>query len=141
MKTKILNKKFWKRGNGEALMFAVIAPLIIFMLTAIVSAVQIGIMSQKLSYTVYACGRAAAVSEDRSSGVNRAYEIYDEIMGSSYSEDGYIPCEIEVLNNESWGKGAYIKITVRYKIDVLLPFVPDSRTESIVMMIESGGSA
>lgn len=141
MRKKTFNKKFWKRGNGEAMAFAVIAPLIILTLTAIVSAVQIGIMSQKLSYTVYACGRAAAVSEERASGVQRAYEIYDEIMGTDYTEDGYIPCEIEVLNNEAWGKGAYIKITVRHKIDVLLPFVPDSRTESIVMMIESGGSA
>lgn len=140
MRRKIFNIN-WKRGSGEALTFAVIVPLTMFMLVAIVSAVQLGLVSQKLSYAVYSCGRAAAVSEDSTSGIARATELYDEIMGLDYLEDGYIPCEIEVLDNESWEKGSYIRITVKYKIDVLLPFIPDSRTESIVMMIESGDSA
>ena len=132
-------KQFWKKGNGEMLGFAIVAPIIVFFICVIASAAQIGITNQNLSYAAYNCCRAAAVSETEIIGNARAYEVYGKSINISNSiQYGYTPCEITLLDGEPWQKGSYIRCTARYHIETLMPFTSGVREQSIVMMIENG---
>ena len=110
----------------------------IFFICAIISALQVSLSNQQLSFAAYNCGRAAAVSETESIGKERAIELYESIMNDAMEGEGYVKCEIEVLNGAPWQKGEYIKCTVRCYVDVLMPFTSGVKEHSIIMMIEGG---
>ena len=131
------NKRFWRKGNGEILGFVYVLPFIIFLVMCIISSAQVALLNQSLSNAAYNCGRAAVVSESETLAVERANEIYSQLVGEPDGADGYIACEIEVLGGD-WEKGQYIRCTVRKHIDVLMPFTSGVRSQSIVMMIEGG---
>jgi len=137
IKRKLCSKKFWKQGGGELLGFALTVPVVIFLVCCVVSAFQVAIANQELSYAAYNCGRAAVVSDSYELGSDRAKDVYGAIIEGS-GDGSYIPCEIELLDGETWGKGAYIKCTVRLYVDVLMPFTSGIREQSVVMMVENG---
>ena len=139
IKKRFFTRKFLRKGNGEILGFAMIAPILVFFVCVVASAAHIGITNQNLSFAAYNCGRAAAVCETQSTGVARAKSMYEKTINTeNASKHGYVPCEIELLDGKGWEKGSYIRCTVRYHIDTLMPFTSGVREQSIIMMIENG---
>ena len=133
---KLKNKSFWQQGSGELLGFVCILPFIVMLICFIISSAQVSVINQKLSYTAYNCCRAAVVSETEVIAQDRAESVYTETFGAL--SNSYTSCQIDLLDGANWGKGSYIKCTVRYDIDVLMPFTSGIREQSIVMMIENG---
>lgn len=135
---KIFTKNFWKKGNGELLGFACMIPFMMFIILFIISIAQIGVINSELQQAAYNCGRAAVVSESEVIAESRAEAMYMQLIGPNTSGHSYTQCEIEVLDGADWEKGSYIRCTVRYYADVMMPFTSGVREQSVVMMIEAG---
>lgn len=133
----IATPEYAKRASGEFLGFALIAPLIIMMICAIVAAAQISSSSQTLNYTAYNCCRTAVVCESFSVAEKRANEVYAYQFPNADPSRGD-GCELTLIGSE-WKKGAYVQCTVRYYVETFMPFVSGPRTQTITMMIENGG--
>lgn len=134
-----LPEGYWKKGGGEMLSFALIIPCILTLVCAIIAAAQISYTNQALNYCAYNACRAAVVSEAETVAQNRAQTAYNNQMGTENAhEHGYESCTLEVLGGANWGKGSFVKCTVRYYIETLMPFTSGIREQSIVMMIENG---
>lgn len=138
---KRLPTNYWKKAGGEMLSFALIIPCILTLICGIIAAAQVSHINQTLSYCVYNACRAAAVSDSKDLAEERAKSVYANQMGLENSEEfDYEPCMLE-LTGDTWEKGAFVKCTVKYYIKTFMPFTSGIRTQSIVMMIENGGSS
>ena len=133
----LTSPSYAKRGSGEFLGFALIAPLIITMICAIVAAAQIASANQTLSYTTYNCCRSAVVCESFSAAEDRANDVFVYQFPNADPSRGD-RCELNLIGSE-WKKGAYLQCTVHYYVDTFMPFISGTRTQTITMMIENGG--
>ena len=132
-------KSYWKRGSGELIGFVCLLPLIMLLLCAMISAAHIGFVNQQLNYTAYNSCRSAVVSDTFAIAETRAMQVYNSNMGTENADKyGYESCTLEIISGSSWGKGVYVKCTVRYYVDTFMPFTSGVREQSIVMMVENG---
>lgn len=146
MLTRLKNKylclpeEYWKKGGGELLGFAIIIPCIMLLIMAIVAATQIANINQALNYCAYNACRTAVVSDSYAAAEQRVQESYELQFGTENSrKHGYEPVSLEMINpGETWKKGNFVKCTVRYHINTIMPFTSGVREYSIVMMIENG---
>lgn len=131
-----------RSGSSELLGFTCIAPFILFLICAIIAATQIATTNQALSYCAYNACRSAVVSDSYSVAQRRATEIYTQQFGMDNAiKYGYTPVTLELMSPASatdWGKGKYVKCTVKVHIDTIMPFTSGERTQSIIMMVENG---
>lgn len=139
---KFLSAAFWRKGGGEIIGFVYILPFIVMLICCIIAAAQVSLTKQTLTYTAYNACRAAVVSVDETTAVERSKAVYESSIGTvaDISQLGgavYEPIEIEVLDGGQWEKGNFVRCTVRLYIDTLLPFTSGIREETIVMMIEN----
>lgn len=128
------NSNHRKKAGGELLGFCIMLPLVLTMVCAIISAAQIAYTNQTLNYTAYSCARSAVVCENFSDAESRAATTYSYQFKNPQNGG----CELELISS-SWEKGNFVKCTVWYDIDTLMPFTSGVRTQSIIMMIENGG--
>lgn len=132
-------KKSAQKGSSEAITFCCLMPFVVLMICAILAATHISITNQKLDYTAYNACRSAVVSETYEEAIAHAEQVYVQELGSQNStEHGYAAVNIEILDGGTWAKGAYVRCTVRYYIETVMPFTSGVRERSIVMMVERG---
>ena len=120
--------------------FAIIIPCIMLLIMAIVAATQIANINQALNYCAYNACRTAVVSDNYAAAEQRVQESYELQFGTENSRQyGYEPVSLELLNSGApWQKGNFVKCTVRYHVNTIMPFTSGIREYSIVMMIENG---
>ena len=138
-------KKFFKRGNGELLGFAVCLYPFTLLLLLIISITQIAISKETLSYAAYTSARSAVVAENFDQAYTNANAIVQEIK----NQNGYQSASVEILVNGvsarpgdsvAWSKGVFITVKVTFYVDTLLEPLSDNRSSSIVMMVERPAS-
>lgn len=139
-KTVLFPEGYWKKGGGELLGFAIIIPCIMLLIMAIVAATQIANVNQALNYCAYNTCRTAVVSDNYAAAEQRVQEAYELQFGSdNYQRHGYEPVSLELIDPSiPWQKGNFVRCTVRYHINTIMPFTSGVREYSIVMMIENG---
>lgn len=121
----------WKQGMGEMLGFAVIAPILLFIILYIISLFQIATTEQQLIYASYRAGRAAVISFSKEDALQAMDRTLDEI----YPDDASVSYDISI-DDSSWLKGNVTLITVSKELNTMLPFGSGTRTRTIGMMIE-----
>lgn len=129
----------WKKGSGEIVGFTMILPVITFIFCAMVAVAQVGLIRQKLEYTVYTAGRAAVVSDTKERANKRAKRIAKETLrgtGGGLRDDS-IKTSIALLDsNKKWEKGKFVRVKVEAYVKAVMPFTSGKRTSTIVMMVE-----
>jgi hypothetical protein len=148
------------RKGDEIVGFILMLPIIVSIIIVIMGASQIGICNQKLTTLAYNACRAAIVSDNYDDALENARLVYKSNMTPNLPQNEYLKLEIiKDMNNgnpvvyddattrigrvngqDIWLKGKYVKCTVRYKLDTVLPFTSGVRERSIIMMIENDQS-
>jgi ABC-type Na+ efflux pump permease subunit len=136
------------RKGDEILGFAIILPMILTVIIVCISTAQIGTFNEKLTTVAYNSCRAAVVCETSTKALKEAKTVYKHNLTPNTTE--YVKLEIlkdeegntygNPLDAEEWVKGNYVRCTVYYKLDTLMPYTSGVRTASIVMMIENDKS-
>lgn len=139
----LFSKGYWRKGGGELLGFAIIIPCIMLLIMAIVASTQIANINQALNYCAYNTCRTAVVSDNYAAAEQRVQESYELQFGSeNYRKYGYEPVTLELIDSSlPWQKGNFVRCTVRYHINTIMPFTSGVREYSIVMMIENGNGS
>ncbi|MBQ8135200.1 MAG: hypothetical protein IJ192_12475 [Clostridia bacterium] len=139
-----IKKINWKNGSGEILGFCAIIPMLFAMFLVLTAAIQVGITKQKMEYSAYSAGRAAAVSYSYSVAQTQASGVAAECMESvGFIDSSTVYTTIEVIDNpNTWEKGHFLKCTVRADLQTVLPSMFNqglngTKETSIVMMIEN----
>lgn len=133
----------WRSGLGEMLSFAIIAPLLVFLIAAIISATQISIAEQNLTLACYTTGRAAAVATSLDNARSRARSIMQITYGANYTDgapstNGQAGYTLVVGSHSgAWRKGDIMIVTVMQYIEPIMPFTSGTRFRSLAMMIEN----
>lgn len=150
-------KKSKLRKGDEIIGFVLMLPMIITIIIVIMGASQVGIFNQKLTTLAYNSCRAAVVSDNYKDAVKNARTVYKANFIPNLPQNKYLKLEIvkDMKNGnpvvyddattrlgksngkQIWLKGKYLKCTVRYKLDTVLPFTSGVREQSIIMMIEN----
>lgn len=143
----------WDSGLSEILSFALLVPYIVLMLTAIIAAIHISSVEQKLSYAAYSVCRSAVICENKEYAQDRSAALMKEMYGKKYIQSGFDTkvntdgkyndgdtfYTLELVgDNATWAKGNMIKCTIYQYVDSSVPFTSGFRAETIVMMIENG---
>ena len=146
MKKKYIKiKAFVLRGSSEILGFMSTLPILTFLIVAVISIYQNGLVMENLEYTAYCACRAAVVCEDKKTAEYKAELAANESM--RYTNAMYtMPkgaskmTKLEIITADdkesNWKKGNYIRCTVTVHVDTMTPFVSGEKTSAIVMMIE-----
>lgn len=131
--------------------FLCIVPFIIFMLAALITAVQIGSIKERLEYAAYKACRAAVVCKDADRDGNylddakklaqQAAEADFDLSQEVY-RDGSVKAKVELIGDGSgqaakWEKGSYVRCTVSVYVKAPVAFMSGRKYGSIVMMIEN----
>lgn len=132
-----------KSGVGEMLGFAISAPLLLLIMLAIISVMQITLSEQQLAYNAYSVGRAVATSPRQEEAIMRANAVMRNSYGDNFvngesNVNGNTWYSISALSeNATWKKGEFIEVCVYQYVKPYLPFTEGVRARSIVMMIEN----
>ena len=125
-------KKYHKcSGMGEFIEFAIVAPIILLIFMFIVNYFQISNCEQKLIYASYMAGREAVTSYDKETAERAMKDVISEL----YDDGSNVECEIGI-DASHWVKGNVTLITVREKLDTILPIGRGIHERTIGMMIE-----
>lgn len=127
----MVKKIHWKKGMGEMLGFAIVAPILLFVILYIVSVFQIASAEQQLIFASYKAGRSAVISFCK----DDALQAMDKTLSEIYPDDASISFDISI-DESSWYKGNVTLITVSQDLNTILPFGSGTRTRTIGMMIE-----
>ncbi len=122
----------WKSGAGELLGFAIVAPILTFVLLYIITVFQVAYCEQRLIYSSYMAGRKAVVSFSKEEALEA---MNDEIARIYGSEASSVTCSIGI-DESSWIKGNVTLITVSQNLVPVLPLGKGIHSRSIGMMIE-----
>lgn len=140
-------KKFFRRGNGELLGFAIIMPMFIFLMTFIVAIAQVALAKEKMEYVAYSCGRAAVVAENAEQGIANAEDIirnsdqqYHASVKFIINNQEITSSNVHTLTGIPWHKGQNMTVVVTYSIPVIsnpvMGVLGGQHENKIVMMIE-----
>lgn len=139
-------KKFFKRGNGELLGFAVCLPAFTFLLVLIVTIAQIALAKEHLEYCAYTAARSAVVAENFDDALDNANAIVEEMR----EQGGYSSASVQIIINGAevssgdsvaWNKGVFITVKVTFHVDTFIDSLSGDRSASIVMMVERPAAA
>lgn len=144
-------KSYWEKGGGEVAGFLCIVPFIIFMLAALITAVQIGSIKERLEYAAYKACRAAVVCKDTDRDgdfLDDAQKLAQQAAEADFDlsqevyRDGSVKAKVELVGNggtqaAKWEKGSYVRCTVSVYVKAPVAFMSGRRSSSIVMMIEN----
>lgn len=128
MKERLLRKQ---SAMGEFLEFAIVMPIILLIFMVIISYYQISECEQRLIYATYRSGREAVTSYDKAD----ALKAMGDVIAELYPGDSSVEYEIGI-DDGNWVKGNVTIITVRQKLDTLLPIGRGIHQRSVGMMIE-----
>ena len=133
--------KFFRKGSSEIISFLFAVVLLFTILISIVSIMQIGMVSETMTYAVYAAGRAAVISPDENNAKARAQMVAEESLadriGNISPDDIYT--KLEIVEGDGWQKGSYAKITLSVKLNTFANYFSSEGEKSIVMLVEKGG--
>ena len=135
----------WKNGNGEMIGFAVSIFLLFIVMVALVTITTYSLRQQQLTVSTYCAGRAAAVSQTKALGENRANAVLKMIYNQGNDKDpltasddaGSVWMEIETVQ-DSWVMGNFMTITVKQSFPKIFPFEAQTQTCKMTMLIEGG---
>lgn len=129
-----------KDGSGEVFGFLALAPAMVMLLVMLIGIVEIGSFKERLEYTTYAAGRAAAVSGTLESAKENAKKVAEQnlatygniiVPGSTRVTVGYSDA-----GGSEWKKGNYIVCEVSVKFQTISPFLKGRKRMALVMAIE-----
>lgn len=137
-------KRFFSRGGGSLYSATITLPFLTFILSYIVSLVQVAISLENLNYSVYSICREAVVCQSLSDAEDVIADKMSEQYGSNLD---YFYVFEEVINEDrpdmestddgKWNKGDFVKLEITVFVNTASPFNSDYRTASIVMMVEN----
>ena len=157
----ILVKKL-KKGSTDALAIMCLTPLIIILMGALTSIIQISVVREKIEYTTYVAARAAALSYSEDDYQDNAQEVawldivsdekICEYIDQDFGEDG-VKCDVSIVEGGtfsetrppegartgSFRKGNFIKCTVTVRVKPAISIVEGKNAEksfTIYMAIE-----
>lgn len=130
----------WRKGNGEIIGFAIVAPLILMLIIAMYAFQTYTTHSQQLCVAAYSIGRAAVVSEEPGKGHDRADKVLKSICAGnvtsgSSSNAGDVWFTIDYP--EGWKIGSIAEIAVYEHMGAIFPFPERDLCWKLAMMIEA----
>jgi len=135
-------KKFaWKDGAGEFLGFAIVAPILFWIVFMVISVYQVTMAEEKMIYATYLCGRSAVISNN----VSEATQAGNAILSSLYTDDmiggiiipGARNASFKIENGTvAWVKGNIVVISVTQDLKPIIGVMKGIRTRQLAMMIE-----
>lgn len=137
-----------KRGSGEAITFMAITPVVLIIVVIVVGIIQLGMIKERLEYTVYSACRAAVVSDDLKQArqnatkaalndLQRSGALFDtstmvltlkpitSVKGSKKDSGGAV-----------WKKGNYLECEISVYVSSTIGFLAGRRSCKKIMMIE-----
>lgn len=168
---KIIKREYWARGSGEFIGFMTVVPAMTILLLLLVSVIQVGIIKNRMEYVTYAAARAAVVSSDIKEAKEQAEKAAKEntkitggakVILEGVSVDVVDPVTGEITENagkkkkkskngreyasgsgnNGWGKGTYVRVTVKYKVNPVIAIISGGDKENaITMMVEEGNES
>lgn len=146
-----LKKIKWNEGVSEMLSFAIVVPFVVLLICAILSATQLSIERQRLSYATYSVCRAGVVCENETYAEARTDAMMQELYGDEFIDGGFTMTlgskpkngdtyyKLELVGaGADWKKENMVRCTVYRYVTPIMPFTSGYRSETIVMMIENG---
>lgn len=130
-------KAFWKKGNGEFIAFAVLAPMICMIIIVIIGYIQLYSSLRQMTEALNVCSRSAAVSASMSEAEIQALLVAEGAISSDHISDLNIDIEYVTADND-WKNGVLIKVTLSCDIDTMAPYVlSGKRYKSAIVCIEN----
>lgn len=132
-----MKKLNWHKANGEILGFAICVPILVALTIGIIAISAHATRSQQLTISTYAAGRAAAVSQTKELGENRARAVLQNIYRTQNFGETSVWFQFTTTNNE-WNAGDLFTIEVHQAMPALYPFQDRDQSCSLTMLIEGG---
>ncbi len=106
----------FRKGSGEALAFAYVAPLLCFLIIEICGIVQYNFDSHQMLSALDAAGRAAVVCTNIDDAKTRSLMIAQTCITSNNISN--VSTEVEyATDDDTWQSGLLLKVTIKAKIE------------------------
>lgn len=136
----MFKKEYWKKAGSSLFASTITLPVLTFILSYLVSLVQVAVFLEELEYNAYRVCREAVVC----STYEEAYAEIEEIINEEYDE---IPCNyiLQTINIDTgepfeyatWKKGEFVELKIKAFCHTASPFSSDFKETSVIMMIEN----
>lgn len=127
-----------RKGSGEYIAFAVVAPMICTVIIMICAFIQISINVHELSNATSVAGRSVAVCESLEDAQEQSRRVAESAITSQDITN--IQTTVEYVNGDTdWETGTLLKVTVSAEIKSVAPFVASGvRKKTTIVSVEGG---
>ena len=138
--------RFFKKGNGEMIGFAVVGVFLCVLFLFFVSFMQLTYAMNSVNSSLSVLSRSAAICGSMKDAKKQVKGIKDHAVASQYIKPGSVKVSIDYAekgkNKDKWYNGNYIKVTVKAKIKTLEPFFTSRKyKKSFIVAIEGASSS
>lgn len=125
------------RGSGEFIAFAIIAPMICFLLIMACAYIQLSISIHNLTEALNVSSRSVAVCTSMEDAKIQALAVADTSIVDNNIHDMNV--EIAYANGDTeWGSGVLLTVTISADIETVLPFISSGRrSKTTVVCVEN----
>lgn len=128
---------YLRKGSGEFLAFAMLAPLICSLVVILVAYVQLSVSLNELTKALSVASRSAVICKTLEDAESQGTLVAQSSIDSSNISD--ISVDIEFIgNNTEWKRGELVSITISADVETITPYIiSGTRKKQIIMCIEN----
>lgn len=115
---KLLKKINWKKGSGEFISFAVIAPVLCFLIIICCSFIKLGQCEHDITNALDAAGRSASVCTNKDDADHQAQLVAESAIMDPSISDIHVTVDY-VTGDTEWKAGVIFKVTISAKISTV----------------------
>lgn len=138
---KYIHESYWKKGNGELIGLAVIAPFLCFLILLLVALIQRYTMTMNISDIAAAASRTAAICTSMDEAEEQVENVVENLTSQMNNIDN-IQVNVDYADGtSSWSAGGYVTVTVSGNIKTVDPyFTSGTASRSVLIAIEGNDS-
>lgn len=131
---------YLRKGSGEFIAFAILAPLICSLVVVMVAYVQFSISLHELTKALSVASRSAVICKSLEDAESQGILVAQSSIDSSNMSNIYVDIEF-IGSNTEWKKGELVSVTIYADIETITPYIiSGTRKKQMIMCIENDNS-